>query len=335
MRGTKAVIGIDLSKEFFTAYLLSKGEEFAVGPENFSRDKGGLEGLKPWAKGHGFRAEEVLVVMESTSNYWEAVAVGLFEEGFKISVVNPRVIKDFARSLQRKTKTDAIDAEVIALYGVRMKPREWDKGRHEKMLRLRHLERTREFLLKEKGRLRNYLEMLKGSDFAPEEAIKVIEESLDKVDRGIEETEKEIEEEVQAEEEIEEGVRILSSIPGIGLINAVVILSEAKGFDGFSRSREVVSYAGICPRVMESGKRRVEKGITREGNRRLRTAVYFAAVASLRHKDGVFRRYYERLVSSGKSKKAALMALGGKILRISFAMLKKREAFRPELCMAQ
>ncbi|RMG72225.1 MAG: IS110 family transposase [Nitrospirae bacterium] len=335
MRGAKATVGVDLSKEYFTAYLLSRDEEISAGPKNFQRDRRGLKEFKQWVEGHGFRAEDVIVVTESTNNYWETVAVKLFEEGFRVSVVNPRVIKDFGRSLQRKTKTDAIDAEVIALYGVRMKPRQWDRSRYEKMLRLRHLVRTREFLLRERLRLRNHLDMLKGSEFAPEEAIKVVEGSLREIERGIEETEEKIKEEIRADKEIEEGVRILRSIPGIGVINALVILSEAKGFEGFSRSREVVSYAGICPRVEESGKRRVDKGITREGNRRLRTAAYFAAMASLRHRSKVFRSYYERLLSRGKSKKAALMALGGKILRISFALVKKGEVFTPELCMSR
>ena len=327
MHNFSAVAGLDLSLNSFTTSLISSNEKFKSKIKTFKRTKEGLEEFVKWIENQGFPKEKVLVVMEATNNFWEEVAVKLAENKIAVSVINPRVIKDFARSLQRKAKTDKIDAEVIALYGVRMKPKVLDISKSKRFGKLRNLVREREFWLREKVRLENYERTLKSGVFVSEEGKERVKEMIEKVLLYIEEIEQEIKREIEKEEELREALKIVGSIPGIGEVNGVVILVETGLFKGFRRGKEVVSYAGIVPRVYESGTRKGSKGITREGNRRLRQAVYFAAVASLRSKCGVFKEFYDRLKERGKAKKVALVALAGKILRIAFALVKKREYF--------
>ena len=331
MRQYKLIVGLDISLDSFLAFLISSDENFTAGPKKFKRSEDGIAQLLLWIYKLGFNPNEVKVVMEATNNFWEIIAVKLDKVGIgAISIVNPKIIKDFSKSLRKKAKTDNIDAEVVALYGVRMKPENTDLKKSKKFGELRYLIRTREFWIKEKVRLENYVRNLKRSVFASKKETEWIEKEIKRIIEHIKEIEKEIEKLVEEVEELKKAVKLVDSIPGIGKVNGVVILVETGMFEGFKKGKEVVSYAGIVPRVYESGIRKGDRGITREGNKRLRNAAYFAAVASLRSSCEVFRKFYERLVSRGKAKKVALVALAGKILRIAFALVKKEEIFNDQ-----
>jgi transposase len=113
-------LGIDLSKETFHAFLLSdRGEAKHVFP-NTSK---GFEQLMAWLKNR--RATDLHICMEATGAYWEALAVYLHQLKHRVSVVNPARIKAFAQSELLRTKTDAVDAALIARFCKSQVPEAW------------------------------------------------------------------------------------------------------------------------------------------------------------------------------------------------------------------
>ena len=114
MSEATSFVGIDVSKNTLDVYVLPAGERWQV-----ANDQAGcaqlLERLKPLG-------ETVLVVMEATNVFWRMAAAALAGAGLACAVVNPRQVRDFARAMGKLAKTDALDAEVLALFGQRIKP---------------------------------------------------------------------------------------------------------------------------------------------------------------------------------------------------------------------
>ena len=135
------VLGIDVGKSELCAYLLPSGASATV--PNSSQ---GFSKLLSWAAQHRSPHDELHVVMEATGVYWEACAAHCHATGDRVSVENPAKIKFFARSLLRRGKTDGMDAEIIARYGLTMRPAAWQPPRSE-LAELKLLVREREALL--------------------------------------------------------------------------------------------------------------------------------------------------------------------------------------------
>jgi transposase len=100
-------VGVDVSRDRLDVHLRPSGEAFAV-----ARDGKGLENLVERHKALNVS----LIVLEATGGFETTVAAALAGAGLPLAVVNPRQIRDFARALGKLAKTDAIDAEVIALF---------------------------------------------------------------------------------------------------------------------------------------------------------------------------------------------------------------------------
>ena len=105
---THQILGIDISKQSFDAAFLDGGHTYQG---QFSNDKKGLQKLANWLKKR--RAEQVHACMEATSRYWEEIAYFLYEQGHKVSVVNPKLIKKHAEATMQRNKTDKQDALTI------------------------------------------------------------------------------------------------------------------------------------------------------------------------------------------------------------------------------
>src|SRR6187200_1559781 len=106
-------VGIDVSKDRLDVHVRPSGETFAV-----ARDGEGLEALVAAL----CRRDVALVVLEATGGFELTVAAALAGAGLPLAVVNPRQIRAFARATGRLAKTDALDAEAIALFAERIRP---------------------------------------------------------------------------------------------------------------------------------------------------------------------------------------------------------------------
>jgi transposase len=121
--------------------------------------------------------------------------------------------------------------------------------------------------------------------------------------------------------------RYLVTIPGVGPTTAAAVLAEVGDLARFPDAATLASYAGLVPALRHSGKRTPARaGLHPAGNARLRTALYMAALAGVRHNPWL-RAFYGRLVARGKPKLLALTAAMRKLLAAMHSVARRREAF--------
>ena len=152
-------VGIDLSKEYFDATVLtSSGEE---SHEQFENKATGFRAFQRWLKQH--QVSEAHICMEATNIYWEELAEFLYAQGYTVSVVNPARIKGFAMSQLQRNKTDKLDSKVIAGFCQALKPRAW-RPPSASQRKLRSLVRHREALVKTRTQQKNRLASCRDED---------------------------------------------------------------------------------------------------------------------------------------------------------------------------
>jgi len=253
--------------------------------------------------------------METTGGH-ECALLG-YLEGKSIAAHrgNARTIKNFIRSLRNYGKTDKIDALAIAQYGSeRHQNLELYKAPSESLRKLTAFNRRRSELVKMRTADKNRLEGPMSADIA--DSLKRVIKALD---TEIERIEKQIEKLVQQDKALSAKAEVMQTIPGIGKITAMGILSYLPAIGSFTR-REIASLSGVAPHPYDSGDQQSYRS-TRGGKKEIKPILFIAAMAASRgkHSLGV---YYRRKIAEGKKPIVALTALMRKIIVIANARVR-------------
>ena len=328
-RIVKQCVGIDISKTSFHVCVSQLEEDqtvrFSQGA-SFENNKKGFNQLDKWVKKQIDKKVAVVYLMEATGVYYEALAYHLYEIKKTVHVVLPNKAKHYLASLNWKTKTDAVDAKGLAQFGVERKFRPWQppKGVYR---RLKDLTRHRTRLQEMKTSLRNQLSALDCK--AQEDSLirKSLEQLIGELEQQVLESEAAIKAIIQEDTLLSKKMSYLTSITGIGLISAAVIVAESGGFEHFKSIKQLVSFAGLDVIQRQSGSSLKGKGrISKKGNAHIRRVLYFPAISAVQH-SATFQRLYARLVAQGKPKKVALVAVQRKLLALTFTLWKKECCF--------
>lgn len=162
------------------------------------------------------------------------------------------------------------------------------------------------------------------------ENLEYYDELIEKIEKSIKELEKEIKE--LTKKNYQEEYKLLKSIPGVSDRVIGVVISIFGGFKRFKSVKDAVSFAGLNPSPYESGISVKKSGkIKKMGNPYARKILYMAALSAIRF-NKYCRELYERLVSKGKAKKLALVAVAHKLLRQAYGVLKNRRPFDENFC---
>jgi transposase len=277
--------------------------------------------LIAWLKNR--KAEDVHVCLESTGGWSEVVASALHEAGYVVSIVNPSRIKAFAQSEMLRTKTDSVDAAMIARFCRLHKPEAWSPPAPE-MQALQGLVRRYQSLLEIRVEEENRLgvPMLTPSvRVSLEKHIEQLTNELDRIDREIDQL-------FEDHPPLRKQRDLLTSIPGIGETTAARILGEMPHIAEFRDVKAVVAYAGLSPRHYQSGSIRRPSRLAKTGNRKLRCALYFPAVCALRF-NPIIKSLAERLGERGKAKMSIIAAAMRKLLVLAYGVLKSGLPFDP------
>ena len=263
-------------------------------------------------------------VLEATGNYSALLVYLLSEAGITVSLENPLKIKNFARVMLAVTKTDEIDARLIALYGERMHPTPY-KLRSDAILILKQKRTVLRQLKKQLVATRNLkgsLEVLPSFDI---ECKKIIERTITFLEKQI----KAVEEKIAslAQDEYKKQMDLLTSIKGIGVTLAAALIVATGGFTYFDNAKQLTRYLGLSPTYQQSGTSVNVKGhINRNGDSSLRSQLYIAAMASLRC-NAECKECFNRLRSNGKPGKVAVVAVANKLVRQAFAVVTQEKPF--------
>ncbi|MEG5038562.1 MULTISPECIES: transposase [unclassified Microcoleus] len=320
---TPTFLGIDISKKDFHVFLLK--EERGSKPKKFTNNTEGFESLNHWLKKQG--VEELHACMEATSIYGDALAEFLYEAGYQVSVVNPARIKGFAKSELLRTKTDSVDAALIARFCAAIKPSFWKPTPFEvKELQalLRRLESLTQMYQQEENRL----------ETATVSVAKLTRAHLEYIKEQQAEIKKMISDHFEQHPHLKQQRELLTSIPGVGEQTAAVLLAEVGRIEDYKNARQLAAYAGLTPCERSSGTS--VHGKTRlscTGNVRLRKALYMPAVVAMRC-NPLLKAMTERLLGRGKVKMQVIGALMRKLVHLAFGILKSQKPFDPTYLLA-
>lgn len=267
------------------------------------------------------------IALEASGLYSLDLALALHRQpGFELMVVNPRAARDFARAWLHRSKTDAVDAEVILEFVQRMPFRPWRSPAPER-LQLRTLGRRLVDLIQICTEEKNRLEALDScQDLCPVVRQDLLEH-IEQVEQRIEQLEAQALALIRRHEALRADFELLDSVPGIAERSAIKLLAELSVLPADMTARQWVAHAGLDPRHFESGTS-VHKParISRQGSRPLRAALYMSALVAIRRNPHV-RGFYEELLDRGKAKMQAIVAVMRKLLHSIHGILRHRTHF--------
>ena len=308
-------IGIDVSKDsFVVAYPTKSGYT----TKTFPNTTGGVR------KFINSLPEDCHCVMEATGNYSMLLLYLLQESNKPVSMENPQKIKHFARAMLSTTKTDEIDAKLIAMYGEKMNPAPY-KIPSESIILLKQKRTVLRQLKKQLTamiNLQHSLSVLPKQDptakVATEQTIKFLRKQISKIEEEITKL---------SNKEFKRQMELLTSIKGIGENIASALIMATGGFTYFSNAKQISRFLGLCPTYQQSGTSINIKGhINRNGDTHLRSQLYIAAMASLRC-NAACKETFDRLIAKGKSGKVAIIAVANKLIRQMFAIVTYNRPF--------
>jgi transposase len=260
--------------------------------------------------------------MEATGSYWEGLALHLHGLGHRVSVINPARIKAFAESELLRTKTDAVDAALIARFCKRQEPEPWMPPPPEIRV-LQALVRHYEHLKTTRAQQSVYAQ----SSEAPPIVARSTQQVIAALDAQISQVEREIRKHFDDHPDLKRKRDLLTSIPGIGETTAGSLLAEIPHLDRFESAKAVSAYAGLSPRDRRSGSSiHGRPRMCKTGNSRIRKALYMPAIVACRFNPAL-RPFVERLVAAGKHKRLIIGAVMRKLLVLAYAILRSGTRF--------
>jgi transposase len=318
---TLPMLGIDIAKLKFNVCLINSSGKLRH--KLFPNTTTGFEQLREWLTKQGVQC--VHACLEATGTYGEALALFLHEAGHSVSVINPAATKAFAASRLSRTKTDRVDAELIARFCQAQQPPVWTPLApevRELQALVRRLESLIEMRVMEENRL---------SSGVTVDAVRAsVEEHLSFLHQEIKRTEELIRKHINNHPGLKQQSKLLDSIPGIAETTAALLLSEITDIKQYRSARQVAAYAGLVPRERQSGSSlRGRVRLSKIGNARLRRALYFPAITAIRCSE-FFQAWARGLAERGKSKMSIICAVMRKLVHLAYGVLKSGKPFDPQ-----
>jgi transposase len=322
MNKQRLCVGIDVGREELVVVVNG------LTPKRFGTTTAEVSKLIRWVKSQA-GCRPIHLGMEATGVYSSRIAVPLSADPeLTVSVINPAQIKAYGRAMLKRTKTDQVDAEIICGFVTTQVPPAWTPPslvQQELTALVTQADALKTEIRQWKNRRHAHEQMGQLPavvTHSTEQILTTLEHELTVIERAITTL-------CQQDPGLARDVAIALSIPGIALCSAARLL--AYGGEALTQRtrRELDAHAGLAPAHRQSGTSvRGKSHIAKQGNARLRHALYMPTLVAVRHNPQL-KRYYERLVERGKPKKLALTACMRKLLNLLRAMLIKKTPFNP------
>jgi transposase len=301
-------IGIDVSKEHLD-WAMHESSEGGRLPH----DDDGLLGLVRCLS----ELRPTLIVLEATGGLEMSGLAALSVAGLPVAVVNPLQIRNFARAIGRKAKTDRLDAKCIAHFAAAVQPPltpmpeattielELLLARRRQLTTMQVAEKNRHSGLKGLRRVARVVASI-------ECLIATLEKELQDLDD-------ELKTKIEQSPLWSAKDKLLRSVPGVGPGTSRTLLLDLPELGTLNR-KKIAALAGLAPFNRDSGKAKGRRAIW-GGRASVRSMLYMASVTAVRC-NPVIRAFYERLSATGKPFKVAMTACMHKLLAILNAMVK-------------
>jgi transposase len=262
------------------------------------------------------------IVLEATGGYERSLAAELLSVGMPVVVVNPRQVRDFARGMGQRAKTDPIDAQILAQFAQLVKPVPKTHAtpqtadlselvrRRRQLNDLRTQESNRESLIHHPKVKKSIRKMIKTLDFQIREIDQLIRDQID------------------AEDDFKGKDRIIQSTPGVGPQTSAMLIGNLPELGKLNR-QEISALVGLAPWDRSSGKWNGKAHIW-GGRKEVRSALYMAAFTAKRC-NPIIQKLAARLVQNGKPYKVVMTACMHKLLIILNTMIRNQTIWTPKI----
>jgi transposase len=324
-------LGIDVSKSSFSCYLATLSSDLKKNYEqgcDLGNDTKGYDQLAQWLSVRIQDPERFIVVMEATGVYHQALALNLYQRGYKVSIMQSGRVKRYAQSLVQRSKTDALDSKKLSMLGCERELPLWEPPR-EVLSQLKALSRERSTLIRERVTSRNRLESIECSSYKNTREIGRYLKRIALIECQIMEVEAEMRELVSRDGELREGLEFLESIPGISFISAATVIGETLGFNNITNAKQLTSYAGYDVVIRESGTYKGKSSISKKGNRNIRGVLHMPSMTAVRI-NPTLKPFYQRLKPNKAKPIVALIAVQRKLLVLMYSLWKNQMYYDPE-----
>jgi len=310
MSKVERAVGIDVSKGLLDVAVLPEGEFWSAtnDEEGVTQVVKRLKALRPR-----------LVVLEATGGMETALVGAAATARLPVVVVNPRQVRDFAKSVGTLAKTDAIDARVLARFAEAVRPEVRplkDKEASQFSALIARRRQLVAMLTAEKNRLGT----------APEAIHPSIEEHIEWLEQRLTDINGKLKKAIKKSPVWRAKEQLLRTAPGVGPVLSATLVAGLPELGTLNRKR-IAALVGVAPFNRDSGKYRGKRCIW-GGRGSIRAVLYMGTLAATRF-NPVIRAFYLRLCAAGKEHKVALTACMRKLLTILNAMVKTGTPWRP------
>jgi transposase len=326
----KYVVGIDIAKDTFVACFgrIEVNQQLRFGKEaTFDNTSAGFAALLAWTTNQQASAAALWFVVEATGVYYENLAYFLADNDHALSVLLPNKVKHFAQSTEQKSKTDQLDARLLCRLGLERALPAWQPPTPA-LRQLRALARERQGLTRQGARLKTQRHAYAHSYQPDERTLARLSARQQLLAQQLKAVDQDLSALLEAEPDLARKLAHLTSVPGIGLTTAIVVVAETNGFVLIENERQLASYAGLDVVQRQSGLSAQATRISRRGNVHLRQALYLPAVSSLRY-NAQQMAFYARLRARQPSGKPGVIAVMRKLLLLCFSLWKNDRPYDP------
>jgi len=258
-------------------------------------------------------ADAELIVVEATGGYESEIVTALREEGLPVAVVNPKRIRDFARSTGALAKTDKLDAKLLAQYGSVLRPSK-TPALAPACERLKRLSSHRQDLVKLRTAQRNRLQQAK--DNFVRQSIKGLIQTLEV---EIAHVDQEMNDSIALDETLQAKAALLNQEKGVGIVTKTTLLGSLPEL-GYLNRKQIASLVGLAPFNCDSGTLRGKRRVW-GGRSHIRCVLYMAVLSAKRYHPDI-RAFFQRLEAAGKPPKVVMTACMRKLLTILNAKMR-------------
>jgi transposase len=324
--------GVDMSKATFVAAICMNGQESDVG--EFVNEAAGFaelhECLSVLQQAHGL--ETIHLVVEPTGGYELALVVYAYEQGWLVSLPNPKQVRDWAKGIGRRSKTDRQDARCLARFAAERQPAPQQPLPNEvreldSLLQRRH---DLEQLLQQE---RNRLGDLAGRPGVAAAILPNLEQVIAALEEALKQVEQALAQHLKSYAHLEQDRQRLLALPGVGVRNVLPLLVLLHRWQaltaGQGDSKGISAFAGLDPQAYQSGTSVHRRStISKMGNPEVRRLLYMGALGGVRGHNPL-NTFYHRLVGRGRPKKVALVAASRKILCWAWIIFSRQTTWDP------
>ena len=328
----KQVVGIDVAQKELVVCLGKMYDDWTpelFASKTFANSAKGFELFIQWLSKLTDLSTPLRFVMEATGVYHESLAYYLAARELDVSIITPNKISNYVRTLNVKTVTDKTASEAIALFGLERNLEQWKRS-NPLFKKLRQLSRERDQLVQARTIAKNQLHAELAEAEPNSSSVVRIKKQIAFFNKQEREIRSEITELSKQDEKVNGSIKIICSLPGVGLLTAVTVLAETNGFELIRNKKQLTSYAGLDVKEKQSGTSiKGKPRISKHGNKYLRKAMHMPALAAIRF-DEKHKAIFARLVSRHGIKMKAVVAVERKLLEMIYTLYKTNREYDKE-----